>query len=118
MTKSIETLQKQVEKLQVKNRRQRERLENARSRIMEMYGEKLDVYIDCQKDILKTHNAINQFLHTFDECEGDVWLSDINRLRKARDKMRKKYEIIPQKDSEGRDMHYHYKWQVRDYKCT
>ena len=68
----------------------------------------------ARSDMLTIHNGINNFLRTFDECEGDFWVSDITKMRELREKMRKEYTIEPPKDSEGVSLHYAYEWVLKE----
>lgn len=68
----------------------------------------------ARRDMLKTHNAINTILSNMDECEGDFWFSDLQRLRKTRDNIRKWASIVPPKDDEGRSLHYCHEWVLED----
>ena len=65
-------------------------------------------------DMLGVHNAIHKFLSTFDDCEGDFWQSDINRLRKHRERIRERYTLVPPKDEDGREMYYSRKWILKE----
>lgn len=67
-----------------------------------------------RSDMLRVHNALNGFLQTFDECEGDFWVSDITKIRKLREKMREEYTIVPPQDDDGKSMPYAYKWVLKE----
>lgn len=68
----------------------------------------------ARTELLDIHNAINCMLSNMDECEGDFWFSDLQRLRKTRDNIRKSASIEPPRDEEGNRMWHCHEWVLED----
>tara|TARA_R100001015_G_C4533165_1_gene99047 strand:+ start:185 stop:523 length:339 start_codon:yes stop_codon:yes gene_type:complete len=110
---SNNTAKTQIQKLQEKNKRQREVIENLRNNVMQLMKEKIDVKADAEQNALNAHNTINNFIRTVDECEGDFWMSDLRKLRESLETMRKQYNIKPPLDENGETLYYAIDWVVR-----
>lgn len=67
----------------------------------------------ARNELLDVHNSINTILQNMDECEGDFWFSDLQRLRKTRDNIRESASIEPPKDDEGKAMWYCHEWVLK-----
>jgi len=82
---------------------------------LEVTNETMRFLVDkARNELLDIHNAINAMLSNMDECEGDFWFSDLQRLRKTRDNIRKSASIEPPKDDEGRPMWYCHEWELKE----
>jgi hypothetical protein len=68
----------------------------------------------ARNELLDIHNSINCMLSNMDECEGDFWFSDLQRLRKTRDNIRKSASIEPPRDEEGNRMWHCHEWVLED----
>ena len=68
----------------------------------------------ARKELLEIHNSINAMLSNMDECEGDFWFSDLQRLRKTRDNIRKSASIEPPRDDDGNRMWYCHEWVLEE----
>lgn len=67
----------------------------------------------ARNELLDVHNSINTILQNMDECEGDFWFSDLQRLRKTRDNIRESASIEPPRDDEGKSMWYCHEWVLK-----
>jgi len=82
---------------------------------LEATNEAMRFLVDkARNELLDIHNAINAMLSNMDECEGDFWFSDLQRLRKTRDNIRKSASIEPPKDDEGRTMWHCHEWELKE----
>ncbi len=68
----------------------------------------------ARHELLEIHNAINPIVTNIDECDGDFFFSDLQRLRSARDKIRESASIEPKKDDEGNAMWYCHQWVLKE----
>lgn len=68
----------------------------------------------ARNELLEIHNSINAMLSNMDECEGDFWFSDLQRLRKTRDNIRKSASIEPPRDDDGNRMWYCHEWVLEE----
>ena len=110
---NTKTPKTQIQKLQEKNKRQRETIENLRGTINQLMQDKLNIAADAEQNALDAHNAINNFVRTVEECEGDFWMSDLRKLRESLEAMRKRYHIKPPLDENDQPLYYATDWVVR-----
>lgn len=110
--KQIEALNKKIEKLQEQNRKQKESIDDLSQRLMEQLQAKYKVFDKAQQDMLEAHNAMKGFIQTVDECDGDFFMSELTRMRRAVREMQSKYQIQPPKDNEGNSLPYHTQWVI------
>lgn len=56
-------------------------------------------------DFLKAYNNLRNILTSIYECK-DLWMSDIRELESMEYLMRRVMKFSPQRDEDGRQMHY------------
>jgi len=72
----------------------------------------MNITHEQRKEFLEAYNNLRTILQSIHECQ-DIWMSDIRKLESMEWLMRRTMKFVPQKDDEGRSMHYS-DWVLED----
>ena len=55
--------------------------------------------------LLEAHNELRRIIRTMHECH-DIWLSDVDKLERLECLLHAVMKFVPEKDDDGRSLHY------------